>query len=392
MSELAEEKLELPRKKFPFLPSFLPDERGDQIMMAIAGLGLLYVIFLLFFYERGSVTRSAQKVGVLKTDGVVKRRHAKTLHWLDVKGEGEIYLRDIVYTPKNTEATIVFNNNKSIKLEPETLVQFDEMTLDQIRITLMDGKVKGDAVQKEGAIITSRETPLFKLLPYPKMHQIRLLPEPTLIVSRYQDWAGKLKLVMQRPTKLVVPSEISAEKFTLNRLKDFEIRLVAPGQERFNLRSHPWIRVEWTRLPLKGAEYVVEVSRDEAFHRAITLKTNDNHLQVQLSDEGSYYWRVRALLNTDEAISNVGHFSMTRVGGKVPTAALQVPQEDVLGFTVDISKDEKFDQIIKTEILGKPKCKLKGLDPGIYFCRVKSLKTNKEKLYRVRVKENEEDN
>ena len=106
---------------------------NDKLILLIATLLALWVSYQLFYktydLEPGE---NAIELGRIETNGIIRRRHAKSLAWGDVEGTSKLYLRDIIITPKRVGATVFWGNDQSLYIEPDTMLQFDEVTNDQI--------------------------------------------------------------------------------------------------------------------------------------------------------------------------------------------------------------------------------------------------------------------
>jgi len=126
------------------LRNFLPDSAGDRLMLIIASIVLSVTGYYLFVQvpEIG-IDKGAIAIGKIQTDKVVRRRHSGSLRWENISKEGTIYLRDVVYTPKDTWAEFAWSDKMSLRVEPESMVQFDKVNMDQVQIVFVRRSSQG---------------------------------------------------------------------------------------------------------------------------------------------------------------------------------------------------------------------------------------------------------
>jgi hypothetical protein len=114
----------------------------DRGVLLLSFLAILFLSYFLFFQQNKLSVSSLQVVGTIQTDGILQRRQPRSLGWEDIKTDSQIYLKDFIYVPKNTKATIVLKNKKTLELESDSMIQFDEIFQDQIQISLLDSVQK----------------------------------------------------------------------------------------------------------------------------------------------------------------------------------------------------------------------------------------------------------
>lgn len=274
----------------------------DKILILIAGIAFLITGYFLFFGMPRSWFANMQVIGQIETSGSIRRRHSGTLSWQSLKGTNQIYLRDIVYVPKDQSASVKFGS-RSFTLPPDTMVQFDESSIDQFEITLLELK--------------TNSAPL--ALPVHKANLSNLLPELSSFELRLSELKGRTFSSIYEAPQLAKAFPMLPNQFSLEKISDYEIRLVEPQPERYNLRAFRWMKMSWSPVPLEGVTYVLEVSKDSRFRRNLPYKTKTNKLLVQFDDEATFYWRVRGTKGNDETISEALSFTMVIRGGKTPT-------------------------------------------------------------------------
>lgn len=277
--------------------SWLPEEKGDRTILLFASLGLVAVLYLLFFYNPHGPLSNAVEVGTLRTDSMVRRRHAKTLYWHDLRREGIIYLRDIVYTPKDSMAIVTFKDGRTLELKPDTMVQFDEITVDGIQITLFD-------------------LSLFRLIPYPKVDRSNTLPDPRPLELRQGEFTARLTDKIKGPINLAKLRKIDLSPFILNRLSDYLVVLLRPENKVYNLKANRWLQTLWTPVPVDGVLYELQVGQDPAFKRYLAHRPKKNKLLVQFESTGKYFWRVKAHKDDEFVFSETGGFVLSDTAGE----------------------------------------------------------------------------
>lgn len=282
----------------------LPEDPKDRILIWISAIGLVVVFYLLFFWENYSGFKGAKVVGILRTDRMVRRRHARTLHWHDLKRQDTVFYQDIVYTPKDTQAVVTFADGRTLDLKPDSMVQFDELTVDGIQITLFDPAER----KKE-----NRE--IFRLVPYPKIVKTNLLTDPGPLELRQSEFSDRLKKHVSEPVDIARPRKVSRVPFELDQLSDYQVVLLRPENQVFDIRASRWVQALWTPLPFSSVKYEMQLSSDDSFGTFSTHKAKQNQLVVQFENAGKYYWRVKAYRGDEATYSKVGVFVMSRSGG-----------------------------------------------------------------------------
>jgi hypothetical protein len=183
------------------------------------------------------------------------------------------------------------------------MVQFDENSTDSFQVTLLELKAE----------------PLTIALPQHRTKLSQLLEDLGPLEVRLSDIRSRtLKSIFEPPT-LGRAFPMSPNNFALNKISDFEIRLIEPATDRYNLRAYRWMKMAWTPVPVEEVQYTLEVSKDSRFRKMLPHKTRTNKLLVQFDDEATFFWRVRANKGDDEVLSESMSFSMVLRGGKTPS-------------------------------------------------------------------------
>lgn len=284
------------------MPSWLfaNTDNVDRTLLLGALFGAFLSLYFLFKPADFS-TVSLQFVGEIQSDGVIQRRPSRSLSWQKMNGGGSVYLRDYVYVPKDTKAKVVFENNTFLDLEPDSLIQFDEILQDQIQISLEMKTKKNDFLSWLPSLQQKLTHRLKSLSP---LEELKASLEQTRLAS-FEHLASLRKISTKR-----------SEEIPTQFLEDFELALIHPEEERYNLLSNRWLEVEWTTIPFNDVVYKIEVSQTSDFRKKIKYETKKSHLKIQLTDAGDYYWKVTATQKEQQISSKVGHFNMTSRGGK----------------------------------------------------------------------------
>lgn len=274
----------------------------DRILVLLAVISFGVTGYFLFFGIPRNWLGSLQKIGKITAESPIRRRHSGTLSWQSIRGTQDIYLRDIVYVPKETSAQVELAGKK-FTIPADTMVQFDESSIDQFEITLLELK--------------STNVPI--ALPQHRAKLSNLLPDITPYELRHSELKSRTFSAIYEAPQLAKAFPMGPNTFSLDKLPDYEIRLLSPAPDRYNLRANRWMQMSWTPVPIGGVSYTLEVSKDSRFRKMLPHKTGSNRLLVQFDDEATFYWRVRGTKEDDETLSEALSFTMTLRGGKTPS-------------------------------------------------------------------------
>lgn len=334
------------------------EEIQDQVILAAAGAASVVLLYFMFFYTAPVSVKDSRIVGEIRTVKKVRRRHSDTLSWENLKGAEAIYLRDIVFIPRGTTATIALPSGKNVELPEDTMIQFDDTTIENMEITLEN----------------------FRLLPLksPSGKMNPLLDDIKPLELRHNELTSRMYDQVFRDLNLGRVDRIDKLKLELGNLGDYELNLVAPVEGRYNLRANRWVKMAWTPIPLEGVNFRLEVSKDPKFRKSLPYKTNNNRLQVQFDEEATYYWRVKATHKGNELVSKLANFTMSLRGGQTPKRiTLRLPTVATTNFAIEVSAEKDFASLLKSTLVPEAKCPVDGLPPGKYYCRVRNSATDK---------------
>jgi len=157
-------------------------------------------------------------VGQIKVQGSVRRRVARSLHWANLT-DGTVHLKDIVYTPRDSRAVVTFKNGKTLEMEPDSMVQFDELNSGEVEISLLNLGTN--------------------LLPVPKDSKMGFLSDIRSLELRQGELSARLAEYSRHDLGLKEPQKLKHHNFDSGRLSDFELRLLktASGAIQFTIKS-----------------------------------------------------------------------------------------------------------------------------------------------------------
>jgi hypothetical protein len=306
---------------------FLEREKRDKIAVVVASFATLVIAFFLFFFNDSSWEKSTEQIGTVKIDGTIRRRHARTLSWENVKGDAKVYLRDILYAPPEAHAVVSLNNKKKFELEPDSMVEFDEYTMNTISVTLLSGQMKGDISGNLAGNLDREERLGFS--PRSAYKLITFLPDISAFIFREQDLGER---VTEHTLKRLVFDDVAPVpeiKLTQDSISNYNINLVYPRPESADSprsvdgpTEKKNFTMLWTPLPFPGASYRIEIAQDAQFNNSIGNHiSRSNQWATQLA-KGVYYWKVTAMSGNDKITSAVGYFTVTGENSPVPTRKL----------------------------------------------------------------------
>ncbi len=304
---------------------FLPEEKMDRKILALALLILLASGYWLFIYtSEFPPSFGLPQIGTMRMNSSIRVRHAKSLRWQTSKQEEmPIYLKDMVYTPKDTTAEFIWNNKKFI-LEPESLVQFDEALFDKLEITLLDGKIRTDAESANLFKVTKLEpkTVLFK------KQEISFLPDLNGLIIRQAEASSRTQEKLAKKIQVDPMRAIIVPKLYLNKLSDYQIVLKSPQNQTYRYRGSDWIEFQWNEIPLEGVEFNLFVSTRNDFEKKVQTKVAQGPSQILFEAPGNYWWKVVAARRIETIESEAVNFTLSEnEGTSLPARSLTSEKE-----------------------------------------------------------------
>lgn len=293
---------------------WLPTSSTDRLVILAGSLGFTLAAWYLFFAPVTlSYDQTAAPVATVKMEGKIRRRHARVLQWEDLSREAPVFLRDILYVPEGATAEVTLHDGKKIVLAPESLVQFDDITIHEIEISLWD------KVQK----VAQAKPKVFRLMPLPKPPKAGALPDTFGLSMLQQDLGQRLEAIRKVEFKALEVKKVAMPpRFSLKNLPDYDVLLASPlNGSKIALNGERWMKMAWSPVPLINITYELLMSRDPNFKQTIPHQTQSTSVNVQFQDAGKYYWRVRVRRANETVTSAVSEFEMVvprGVAGKKP--------------------------------------------------------------------------
>jgi len=277
-----------------------PEERQDRRMIALSLLVSAIAGYFLFFYSANfSGIEGAVALGSLQSDRSIRIRHARSLQWGTAEKVCNVYLKDTVFIPKGTSAEFQWKDNK-ITLESESLVQFDEASLDNLEITLIEGKIKTDSRSSKVVKVAKAPVPttlFFKAKSMPYLSDINsFVLLQSELSSRTLDRLGK-KMGLEPLLSVNVP------RLNLSRLSDYRLVLKSPEAKTYRLSQKSWIYFAWSPLPLKELDYEVQVDVSEDFRHPISVNAKQSQANILFESPRPYWWRLVARRKMEYLVS-----------------------------------------------------------------------------------------
>ena len=311
--------------------SIWPEEKQDRLILVLALLIAIATGYFLFVYDAEFRNpEDAVKIGLIKTESSVRIRHAKSLRWGTAHNEASIYLKDMVYNPKGYPAEFVWKDKKFI-LEPETLVQFDEAHLDNLEITLLDGKIKTEPESARFFTVAKikPKTILFK------QNEIVYLPEINPLIIKQSELAARTVEVVERKIQIEPEHGVIVPKLYLNQLADYQLLIKTPLEKTYRHLEREWISFEWVPLPLNEVKYRIQVGVDDNFDDNVGTETKNSFAQILFEQSGTYYWKVSALKKSETINTETRKMVLS------PTEGVQVPRRVISSRQDDLPKPLK---------------------------------------------------
>ncbi len=333
-----------------------PRAWGDRLLIGVASILFLVALNWLVTYRPAyEGAGGLVEIGTVTTDAAIRRRHAGSLAWSEIEEEGAIYLRDLVYTPSGVSAEVRLKDGRVVTLPADSLVQFDEVAMSDLEITLRDFS----------------RSQLMRLVPLPRAKRSATLPDPLFLEMLHADLLSRFAGVARRTASLSNTKAVPPPgDFALKSMSDYEIALQYPRDaQALPYVPDNWTAMAWTPVPVAGVTYQIEVSLKEKFEKTLPYEAKKNSLEVQFDKPGKYFWRVTASGQGKVMKSDTWTFQLYPRGRT--DEAKDVTAKDFSTYIVQVSSNDDFDPILINRGSNTPKCPRLGLPPGEYFCRVR---------------------
>ena len=299
---------------------WVPEERADRWLILLACLFILLTGYSLFFYQQTvGLSGDAVLIGTIQSDGPIRFRHARTLVWGVSQSDTDVFLRDTIYTPKGTTAEFQWNDKKFF-LEPESLVQFDEASLDKLEITLMEGKIRVDP-KDAGALTISKPVAdsIFKF----KEGEIGYIPDINPLIIKHSELSSRTVDSLNKKLDLEPPRAVIVPKLFLNQLADYKVVLQSPESGEFRFDGRSLFNFSWKSIPLPNIEYFLHISDASNFKNSLTHSSRLQQLDILFDQPGEYWWKISARWRREEIESSSRKAAFLKQGeNKIPERAL----------------------------------------------------------------------
>lgn len=351
-------------------------KNGDRMLIVLAlvlfGFALYRLVNYIPSYEGPSGLVS---VGKVEVDGVLRRRHAGSLAWTEIRGEAELYLRDLVYTPTGVIARVTGLDGRSMTLPQDSLVQFDEVTVSNLEITLRE--------------VAEPKRQVFRLLPVPKAQRSASLPDPLGLEMLFTDINKNFMRYQALPApRLEAARKVAkAQDIKFDQVGDFELLLHYPHPKQvLAYAKDNWVKMAWSPVPITELNYEIEVSVGDKFAKKVPYQSRTNFLEVQFEKPGRYFWRVAAATAKGKLVSETREFTLKATAKE--DLARDVSAKNFEAYWVSVARDIEFQDVVSARGATRPECSTYGLQAGVYFCRVKRDPKDRAtiKKYRFEVK------
>ncbi len=306
-------------RSFPQI-SLAKEEKWLALLSALVACLFIYV---LFFYVGESARPNEAPIGEIISVKKIKQRHSGSLSWRVRSGVFPVYLKDVIYVPKDA-AAIFKLDGEEITIPENTLVQLDSNSLESIKINLLQEKNPELLKQKKWDLLPRGMTPKraaqtpapVPAAPKPLIPEAKETPKPAQLPSladieamlnKAKDLKEKRKdLTKKKEREQTVP--VPPPRPFGDDLTDYWIELISPKKEEFDFKSHRWMKLSWKPIPLKGVEYSVEISKDEKLSKVVTYPTSQSKALVLFEEPAKYYWRVKAKRGGSAIVSELSSF------------------------------------------------------------------------------------
>jgi len=287
-----------------------PLEKKDWFFIAFSVLCIILLFLLLFCASPWWFIEGEEAIGVVRTGHKVKRRIAKTLVWGDIRKEGTVYLKDYIYTPDSTDATVIFDDDSQLMIFPNSLVQLNRLADGSYEIILVFGRAEGMKVRRQVAKKILFEKVVTQVKPPEDLEAI----EPLEQAQKDLD----ARLAVLKPSELKGAKSQSPTLLPLNRLRHYELQLRTPENgSNLNVGPQEWFNVGWSPILVRNTNLEIQVSKFPDFSRSLTYQIKQKELglhslRVRFDESEPLYWRMRAKKGKERLESPVYRFQLSK--------------------------------------------------------------------------------
>ncbi len=370
------------------------------IVMLLTSLTLILDEDILFSIGKREIG-NLEKIGFTKlSDNDVRRRFKTNFSWSNLKKENEIYQGDSIFTGEASEAIIATNNGEEIIISANSLVVINTKK-DSILLDMEYGSVQGK-IGKDSKLLIASDNKITELSGDGATLKLDMQKGKKLIVNVL---AGEVKLKSDKGMQVLNKDQAAelGDKFRVIDPDNAEIELISPfANKRLRGKEMDNLTFNW-KSSFPFAEYEVEVASDPQFKKVIVQqKTNQNYFKPKdLPEGGALFWRVKAKAakkNTITASSAMTFFVAASTPPNLDSPGQDqkfdwvdeglnesqglalnfdwTPTSQYPKFELQIAKDEKFLNLIATEMVITNSWTSPVLKPDTYYWRVRGWETS----------------
>lgn len=370
------------------------------IVMLFTSLGLILDEDILFSVGKRE-NANLEKIGSTKiSENDVRRRFKTNFSWANLKQDNEVYQGDSIFTGDASQAVIVTNNNEEIIISSNSLVVINTRK-DSILLNMEYGSVQGK-IGKDSKLLIASDNKITELTGSDATLKLDMQKGKRLIVNVL---AGEVKLKSDKGTQTLNKDQAAelGDKLEMIDPDKARIDLISPfANKRLRGKEVENLTFNW-KSSFPFAEYEVEVSNDPQFKKVLVKeKTGQNYFKPKNLPEGeALYWRVKAKVAKKNIVTSSE--SMTFFVATSAPPQLNAPGQDQkfdwvdegLGeseglalnfdwtptteypkFELQIARDDKFLNLVATEMMKGKSWTSPVLKPGAYYWRVRGWETS----------------
>jgi hypothetical protein len=366
-----------------------PHKGHDAWLLGFATVALVLELALLFHQLRLlplTFLSMQNTLGRSPIGNLVRKAHSVqdrapgSLSWYPLAPGDAVSQNDTVMTGASSTAVIEMKEGGEVALEPFTLVRFNQaagQSTDRLALEINRGSIKVRS-QKTEMRLAFRDgsvhvRPQSEIVVMSTGEKAESTLEVTLGAATVER-AGKI--VALTPGQAVAMTQAPAPPAVLTRFIARNV-LPASGHQAFFTGAKAQVtftwdgdadaQIEWDASPEMAASHLVVASANRA--------------SVAFS-AGKYYWRLTkngvrsnvqdfTVLQEAKYVVNTGmSLSKAKEGMEIPLRWAPVP--DAEGYLFELSRNDTFTQIEKTQQLKQPETTLAPLGKGKFFWRVQA--------------------